>query len=136
MLGNLDASSAWAGLRAGIWAPPMPDIRALRSGQVSDVLDCAGAESRAGEAASFVRLATGAAVGLNVLLPLIEFGRIVLSPQLYGFPSQPMAALLATALSAPLHLRHVVYAVRGQRPPAAGWSTGDPRADHGRVAVA
>src|SRR5262249_36908215 len=79
------------------------------------------AGAAAGEA-GFVRLAAAAAVGLNALLPLIELGRVVLSSEIYGFPSNPLAALLATAPSMPPHLRHLAHAVRGGRPPAAAWS--------------
>jgi two-component system, NarL family, sensor histidine kinase DesK len=67
----------------------------------------------------FVRLATAGAVGLSVLLPLIELGRIATYPAPVG-PIAP--AVVATACYLPLHLRHVLYRLHGARPPAAGWT--------------
>jgi two-component system sensor histidine kinase DesK len=67
----------------------------------------------------FVRLATVAAVGFSVLLPLIELGRIATYPAPVG-PIAP--AVPATACYLPLHLRHVLYGLHGGRPPAAGWT--------------
>ena len=63
----------------------------------------------------YARLATGAAIGLSVLLPAIELARTALAPEAYG---SPLLALIATACALPLHLRHVVYGLRGVRPPA------------------
>lgn len=68
---------------------------------------------------TFVRLATAGAVVFSVLLPLIELGRIAAYPPAAG-PVLP--ALIATACYLPLHLRHVLYAVRGSRPAGAGWT--------------
>jgi two-component system sensor histidine kinase DesK len=67
----------------------------------------------------FVRLATAGAVGFSVLLPLIELGRIAAYPTAVG-PIVP--AVIATACYLPLHLRHVLYALRGARPVGAGWT--------------
>jgi two-component system sensor histidine kinase DesK len=64
----------------------------------------------------YARLATAAAVGLSVLLPAIELARTALAPEAYG---NPLVALTATACALPLHLRHVVFGLRGERPPAA-----------------
>jgi two-component system sensor histidine kinase DesK len=67
----------------------------------------------------FVRLATAGAVGLSVLLPIIELGRIAAYPAPVG-PIVPAA--IATACYLPLHLRHVLYALHGTRPVGAGWT--------------
>jgi two-component system sensor histidine kinase DesK len=67
----------------------------------------------------FVRLATAGAVGLSVLLPMIELGRIATYPAPVG-PIVPAA--IATACYLPLHLRHVLYALHGARPVGAGWT--------------
>jgi hypothetical protein len=64
----------------------------------------------------YVRLATIAAISLSVLLPTIELTRTALAPEAYG---NPLVALVATACALPLHLRHVVYGLRGERPPGA-----------------
>ena len=61
----------------------------------------------------FVRLATAGAVGFSVLLPMIELGRIATYPRPVG-PIVP--AVIATACYLPLHLRHVLYALRGAGP--------------------
>jgi two-component system, NarL family, sensor histidine kinase DesK len=67
----------------------------------------------------FVRLATAGAVGFSALLPLIGLGRIAAYPAPVG-PIVP--AVVATACFLPLHLRHVLYGLRGARPPGAGWT--------------
>jgi hypothetical protein len=59
-----------------------------------------------------------ASIGLNVVLPAIDLRRILTSSTFTGTGS-PLAALVATACALPLHLRHVSYALRGQRPTAA-----------------
>jgi two-component system sensor histidine kinase DesK len=69
-----------------------------------------------------VQLAAMAAIGLNVLLPLIELGRIVLYPTTYGLSGSSLAALLATLATVPLHVRHISSALRGGRPAGAAWS--------------
>jgi signal transduction histidine kinase len=66
--------------------------------------------------APYACLATAAALGLSVLLPAIELARAALAPATFG---NPLVALVATACALPLHLRHVVYGLRGERPPAA-----------------
>src|SRR5262245_28810195 len=115
--------SAMLVLRAGAWAWPMAEVRAVRGRHAPTDVDRAEADLGGGpRGARFVRLAAAAAVGLNLVLPLIELGRVAMSPELYGFPSNLLAGSLATACSAPLHTRHVAYALRGERPPAAVWS--------------
>src|SRR5262245_3380539 len=111
--------------RAVALAAPAAEVHAVRGRQAPTDVERVEAHLDAGErarGARFVRLAAAAALGLNVVLPLIELGRMAMSPELYGFPTNPLAALVATALSAPLQLRHVAYALRGERAPAGAWS--------------
>ena len=125
MMGRLGETSAAAVLRTGMWPAPMAERSTVRGGRPSMGGVRFQADRDVGVAAGeadFVRVAAAAAIGLNALLPLIELGRVVLTSEIYGFPSNPLAAVLATALSMPLHLRHVLYAVRGERAPAAAWS--------------
>src|SRR5207253_6426305 len=60
-----------------------------------------------------------AVIGLNVMLALVELGRIALTP---AAASHADLALLATACVVPLHVRHVVYGLRGIRPPHGYWT--------------
>jgi two-component system, NarL family, sensor histidine kinase DesK len=73
---------------------------------------------------AFVRLAIAGAVGFTVLLPAVELGRIAVDgATTVGLPVGPLVpALVATAAFLPLHLWHVVHALRGSRPPGAGWT--------------
>jgi len=64
------------------------------------------------------RWATAGALALSALLPLVELGRIAL----FEPPAGLVAAAAVLAMCLPLHLRHVVYALRGQRAPYSGWS--------------
>src|SRR5215216_4934785 len=66
-----------------------------------------------------VRLAAAAVITLNVLLPVIEVWRVALPPETFNLTGSTLAALVATVCAVPLHLRHVMYALRGERPPAA-----------------
>src|SRR5215510_13825209 len=68
----------------------------------------------------FIRLATAAAVGCSVVLPLLELARIAAgwTPS----PGHAPLAVVATACYLPLYVRHVWYAARGCRPPGAGWT--------------
>lgn len=58
------------------------------------------------------------ALALSGLLPLVELGRIALSESAAGL----LIAAVVVALCLPLHLRHVAYALHGERAPRAGWS--------------
>src|SRR5262249_52332939 len=125
MLGRFSGSCGAAVLRAGVWPIRMADTRTVSGGWASIGFDGVEADHHAGAAAGeagLVRLAAVAAFGLNAWLPLIELGRVVLTSELYGFSSNPLAVLVATGLSMPLHLRHVAYALRDDRPPGAAWS--------------
>ena len=68
----------------------------------------------------FIRLATAAAVGCSIALPLLELARIAAgwTPS----PGHAPLALVATACYLPLYVRHVWYAARGSRPAGAGWT--------------
>ena len=68
----------------------------------------------------FIRLATAAAVGCSIVLPLLELARIAAgwTPS----PGHAPLALVATACYLPLYVRHVWYAARGSRPAGAGWT--------------
>src|SRR6266700_4795785 len=74
---------------------------------------------READARQFVRLAALAVIGLNVVLAAVELGRLALAP---ASASLAWLALLATACALPLHLRHVVYGLRGLRPPHGYWT--------------
>ena len=64
------------------------------------------------------RWATAGVLGLSALLPLVELSRIAL-----GQPAvEALMAAGVLAVCLPLHLRHVAYALRGERPAYAGWS--------------
>jgi two-component system sensor histidine kinase DesK len=67
----------------------------------------------------FVGLTTAGALAFSVVLPAIELGRIAL----FVTGTWPfIAAVVATACYLPLHLRHVLYALRGARPAHAAWT--------------
>src|SRR5215475_8842818 len=68
----------------------------------------------------FIRLATAAAVGCSIALPLLELARIAAgwTPS----PGHAPLALVATACYLPLYVRHVWHAARGSRPAGAGWT--------------
>src|SRR5215831_113558 len=64
-----------------------------------------------------VRLIARVLIALTVALSLID----VLELGLFG-PGDVRAGLLAVAVTIPLHIRHLVYGVRGERPPAGPWT--------------
>src|SRR5215468_10014378 len=68
----------------------------------------------------FIRLATAAAVGCSIVLPLLELARIAVG--WIPHPGHATLAAVATACYLPLYVRHVWYAARGSRPPGAGWT--------------
>src|SRR5262249_54044742 len=69
-------------------------------------------------AAETVRLAAISAVAVNAALPIMEMWRMVVA----GQPGSVRFALFATVATLALHLRHVVYGLRNERPPAAAWT--------------
>jgi signal transduction histidine kinase len=70
-----------------------------------------------------VPLAMAGAIGVSAALPLVQVAIIALGlvPQVKG-GDRWLWAIVATCCYLPLHLRHVVYAVRGARPPGALWT--------------
>ena len=83
----------------------------------------AGEENLHGEPSisQFVRFAALAVVSLNAVLAAIEFGRVALAT---ASASHVGLALLAIGCVVPLHLRHVVYGLRGVRPQYGYWTLG------------
>ena len=70
---------------------------------------------------TLVRTFGGIAIGLNVLITIINVSMLFSWPQ-YIDPVVGPRGLLIASLTLPLHLRHVVYELRGQRPPAGMWT--------------
>src|SRR5690349_5149531 len=67
-----------------------------------------------------VRAVAIATIGVNVALSLIDVWRnafLIIKP-----PGALGAAALAASLAIPLHIRHVLYGLRGERPPAGIWT--------------
>jgi signal transduction histidine kinase len=67
-----------------------------------------------------VRAVAIAAIGVNVALSLIDVWRnafLVMAP-----PGALGTAAIAATVAIPLHIRHVVYGLRGERPPAGMWT--------------
>lgn len=70
-----------------------------------------------------VKLAAAGAIGVSLALPLIQIVQIAFELVVsIGGRAEAIWAVVATALYLPLHIRHVVYAVRGLRPPGAMWT--------------
>jgi two-component system sensor histidine kinase DesK len=67
------------------------------------------------------RLAIPAALVYGSVFPLVQLGVAVTYPDGSREVSWPLA-VTATAAYLPLHLRHVSWAARGERPPAGGWT--------------
>jgi hypothetical protein len=67
-----------------------------------------------------IRLATTGIVACSIGLPALEVARIAAgwTPS----PGHTTHALVATACYLPLHVRHIWYAARGERPAYAGWT--------------
>jgi two-component system sensor histidine kinase DesK len=66
-----------------------------------------------------VRAASAGAVAHAVSFPLLQLNLLAAVPELTG---DMVAATAATAVYLPLHLRHVMYGLRGTRAPAAAWT--------------
>lgn len=68
----------------------------------------------------FVRAFVIAAIGVNIALSLIDVVRIAF---LKTAPHGGLAAAaLAASVAIPLHIRHVLFGLRGERPPAGAWT--------------
>jgi two-component system sensor histidine kinase DesK len=66
-----------------------------------------------------VRTFAAAAIGVNIALSLIDVWRLVYVP----LPASVIrAAAMFIAVAIPLHIRHVIYGLRGERPPAGVWT--------------
>jgi two-component system, NarL family, sensor histidine kinase DesK len=72
-----------------------------------------------GRPGRLARLATSGALVYSSVFSLVQLGLVVEFP---GSPEEPMWAFVATACYLPLHLYHVYWATRGERPPAGGWT--------------
>jgi hypothetical protein len=66
-----------------------------------------------------VRAVAASAIGVNVALSLIDVWRLAYVPVP---PAAIRVALLAASVAIPLHIRHVIYGLRGERPPAGAWT--------------
>jgi hypothetical protein len=66
-----------------------------------------------------VRTFAAAAIGVNIALSVIDVWRLVYIPL---SPSVVRVAAALIAIGVPLHIRHVVYGLRGERPPAGIWT--------------
>jgi two-component system, NarL family, sensor histidine kinase DesK len=66
------------------------------------------------------RLATPGALIYGSVFPLVQLGLALEYPG--GGPSEGRWAIAATACYMPLHLYHVYWAARGERPPAGRWT--------------
>src|SRR5882672_1470100 len=62
-----------------------------------------------------------AAIGIVLTISLSISDALEFLP--FGAPHGDLrAALLAVSLTIPLHVRHLIYGVRGERPPAGAWT--------------
>jgi hypothetical protein len=66
-----------------------------------------------------VRLVAAITIGLNIALSVIDVWRIAYWPLP---PDAARYAAMAAAFAIPLHIRHVVFGLRGERPPAGAWT--------------
>jgi len=66
-----------------------------------------------------VRLFAATAVGVTVWLSVIDVWRVGYELNQKG---GVRAAILAALVTIPLHVRHLLYGVRGERPPAGAWT--------------
>jgi len=60
------------------------------------------------------RAFAASAIGVNIALSVIDVWRLVYLPVA---PGAVRAAIIAAAIAIPLHIRHVIYGLRGERPP-------------------
>ena len=64
-----------------------------------------------------VRLFAGALIALTVALSMIDVWQMA-----FIGAGDLRAGILAAAVTVPLHIRHLTYGVRGERPPAGAWT--------------
>lgn len=72
------------------------------------------------DATGIERLTAAGAIAANLSLPIIEFWRMAAS----GEAGSIVYAAFGTAATIVLQLRHVLFGLRNERPPAAGWTLG------------
>jgi two-component system, NarL family, sensor histidine kinase DesK len=120
---DLDAAARSPGvLAAGV--QPIGDGRVLGDNcaviESSDRLRARGdgREATDVDTSRFIPAAAAVAIGLNIMLPAIELARTAILPE-FG---NALLALFATAVVVPLHIRHVIYGLRGERAPMAAWT--------------
>jgi hypothetical protein len=110
-LDRLLPEPAWPAVRSTLWRA---NVIARYPDSHSRPRDMAPAMPR-----DIVRLVAAITIGLNVALSLIDVWRIVYWP----LPAATArVAAIAAAFAIPLHIRHVVFGLRGERPPAGGWT--------------
>ncbi len=110
-------------VRASAWLATMPEAPARRQQAIlSDCEPLPAAEHVSNvnvfTAGGLGGVAAAAALALNVLPAAVDMFRVIAFPA-YG---NGLAALVATACAVPLHLRHVIYGLRGERPAGAMWT--------------
>src|SRR6266540_2838408 len=110
-------------VRASAWLATMPEAPARRQQAIlSDCEPLPAAEHVSNvnvfTAGGLAGVAAAAALALNVLPAAVDMFRVIAFPA-YG---NGLAALVATACAVPLHLRHVIYGLRGERPAGAMWT--------------
>ncbi len=66
-----------------------------------------------------VRAFAASAIGVNIALSVIDVWRLAYLPVM---PGAMRAAIMAAAVAIPLHIRHVIYGLRGERPPFGVWT--------------
>jgi two-component system sensor histidine kinase DesK len=109
---------------AMLWALAPEPTRTMTGRPV--LVDRAEREPRTPELAptltrDVVRVFAASAIGVNIALSLIDVWRLLyVVPQVP--PSAVRAAIIAAAFAIPVHTRHVIYGLRGERPPAGAWT--------------
>ena len=68
----------------------------------------------------FERIGTSGTVAYCMVFPVVQVG--VIAGAWDGSYGRAAWALAATAVFSPFYIRHVLYAIRGSRPPPTGWS--------------
>jgi two-component system sensor histidine kinase DesK len=66
-----------------------------------------------------IRAFAASAIGVNIALAAIDVWRLAYLPMM---PGAIRAAITAAAIAIPLHIRHVIYGLRGERPPFGAWT--------------
>src|SRR5215471_15179225 len=86
--------------------------RAARTTDAAPAIELAPVATR-----DIVRLFAGVLIALTVALSLIDVWQLVFVGR-----GDVRAGILAAAVTIPLHIRHLIYGVRGERPPAGAWT--------------